>query len=176
MLASPVLALVWGPDGRPSYLNLYLPVFSGEGQITIYDHPRQASLGRCLSDNRSFERLAWFSKGFYRLDRQLNQRGDEIVMSDLRMGLTADYVFSYAIAQAGPAGFATTPPRRLASPCGGEEDFEWLWANLRHDPATQPMERGARIESANLSHVFAETTAPIDCKIPPKPASTGSKP
>ncbi|MFP6747821.1 MAG: metal-dependent hydrolase [Alphaproteobacteria bacterium] len=75
-------------DGR--YLNLYMPLFGGPEGITVYAHPRNLALTECLAGNRAFARLAWFSRGYFRLDR----RGAEIIFSDLRMGLTPDYVFS----------------------------------------------------------------------------------
>jgi inner membrane protein len=47
-----------------------------------------------LPQNWAVDRLKWFTKGFY----SVTQKGDEIIMSDLRMGLEPDqYVFNFAI-------------------------------------------------------------------------------
>ena len=134
------------------YLNIYLPVFGGAEQTTAYLHPRGMEMAGCLSENADFDKLAWFSRGFFRLDLRQN----EVVFSDLRMGLTPNYAFQYALATApedatGQQGaLPAIPPRRLGGPRGSREDIVWLLANLSHDPAIRPMERAARIDLADL--------------------------
>jgi len=144
-------------NGR--YLNIYLPVFAGADQTTVYEHPRGLSLAACLSGNPSLDKLAWFSRGYYRLDQRPGQLGDEIVFSDLRMGLTPNYAFQFAIAQVRPGGAQAIPPRRLSGPRGTWADIEWLLANLTHDPAVRLAERDAWIRSANLSQTTGIKTA-----------------
>jgi inner membrane protein len=147
------------------YLNIYLPLFGGPEQITIYDHPRNLDLEDCLDGNRAFERLAWFSRGYYRLDR----RGDEIAVSDLRMGLTPDYVFQYAVAQRIGTSVQAMIPRRLSSPPGvqrgNREDIDWLLANMAHTPAMRPTERAARIEVSDVSPTASKIIGPKGCPL-----------
>lgn len=50
------------------------------------------------------ERLQWFTKGFYRA----SIREDQVVMSDLRMGVEGSYVFNFAIASLTEAGKVIT--------------------------------------------------------------------
>lgn len=124
------------------YLNIYMPVFGAAGQVTTYVHPRGMEMAKCLANNSAFGKLAWFSRGYFRLDLRQN----EVVFSDLRMGLTPNYAFQYAIAAARPDGMQPIPPRRLGGPRGSRADVDWLLANLGHDPAIRPAEGDARTD------------------------------
>ncbi|MBT4489330.1 MAG: metal-dependent hydrolase [Rhodospirillaceae bacterium] len=145
------------------YLNIYLPVFGGPEQITVYDHPRNLALAGCLGDSRAFARLEWFSRGYFRLDR----RDDEIIFSDLRMGMTPNYVFRYAVARLQDNVWRTAPPYRLGGPRGGWDDVDWLLANLAHEPAKRPAEINAWIRTADLSGVSGEKTIVAGCQFSP---------
>ncbi len=136
-------------DGR--YLNLYLPVFAGSAKTSIYEHPRGLPLATCLGGNPSLDKLAWFSRGFYRLDQRPGQLGDEVVFSDLRMGLTPNYAVQFAMAQVQPGGARPIPARRLDGPRGTWADIEWLLANLVHDPVVRLAENEAWLRMADLS-------------------------
>ncbi|MDP7546642.1 MAG: hypothetical protein QGF20_05050, partial [Alphaproteobacteria bacterium] len=154
------------------YLNIYLPVFGGPEQITAYRHPRGVAMAPCLSGNGAFEKLAWFSRGYFRLDWRQN----EVVFSDLRMGLTPNYVFQYAVAQYPIAKtrkgamppLPTAPPRRLGGLGGAWEDIEWLAANLFLGPAIRPAEADARIDIAALAQPPEVGISSTDCKAPGK--------
>ncbi len=145
------------------YLNLYIPLFAAPGLTTVYAHPRNLALAGCLSGNRAFERLAWFSRGYFRLDR----RGKELVFSDLRMGMTPDYVFSYAIAGRIGGTMQAIPPRRLTAPPPSDEDVDWLFANIAHGATVRPAESAAWIETARLSPTPAKTAALEGCYYSP---------
>lgn len=131
------------------YLNLYLPVFGGAEKTTVYEHPRGRALAACLDGNPSLEKLAWFSRGYYRLDL----RGGDVVLSDLRMGLTPNYAFQFAIARHG------VPPRRLDGPRGTWADVEWLLANIAHDPVQRLAEAEGWLRTADLSRVAGAQAA-----------------
>ena len=76
------------------HISLYLPVF-GEDEAVPYVHPRNMDAGRCLQASPAFQKLAAFSKGFFRVEKQ----NGEILVADLRMGLNPGYVFRFAIAR-----------------------------------------------------------------------------
>ncbi len=146
------------------YLNLYLPVFGGGEQATAYAHPRGGAMAGCLAKNSAFAKLAWFSRGYFRLDLRHN----EIVFSDLRMGLTPDYAFQYAIAARQGDGTRQIPSRHLGTFGGSEADIDWLLANLLHDPAIRPAEGGARIDIAKFSQASSPGPSSAGCAFPPK--------
>jgi len=136
------------------YLNIYLPLFGDPERTTIHDHPRNLDLAGCLMGNAAYERVAWFSRGYYRLD----QRGDEIIVSDLRMGLTPDYVFQYAVAQRIGDRVQAMAPRRISSPQGGWDDIKWLFANITHTRSVRAREGAAWVGMAALTGARHKTT------------------
>lgn len=72
------------------------------------------------SDGAAGERLDWFAHGFLRADTV----ADELVLSDLRMGLEPDYFFRFAVATREQGTWQPMPPRQLPRP-------ETQWARLR---------------------------------------------
>ncbi|MBX2823973.1 MAG: metal-dependent hydrolase [Gammaproteobacteria bacterium] len=67
----------------------------GQPAMKFDIYPSGEALYTKLVSHWSVQRLAWFTKGFYTLQ---NQSGD-IVMSDLRMGVEASYVFNFLVAK-----------------------------------------------------------------------------
>jgi inner membrane protein len=56
---------------------------------------RGTALRDPVAELRSVRRLAWFSHGFYKL----SQRGDRVLVIDLRMGRQPSYAFEFAVAR-----------------------------------------------------------------------------
>ncbi len=149
-IPTPFNSLYWkviALDGE-RYLNLYLPVFGSAESVTAYVHPRRAGLAGCLAGSEALEKLARFSGGFYRIDL----RDGKVVVSDLRMGLTPNYAFRFAIAeQAGDGIRPISPVRRRAGDRAAPGDLEWLFANLSGESAVRPAEARAAVKVAGLS-------------------------
>ena len=154
------------------YVNLYLPVFGDIQHATLYIHPRHLSLASCLGDNSAFKQLSSFSQGFFRLD----QYRDVIQYSDLRMGLTPNYIFSYAIATLSANGTKEMAPRRIFGPRSGPGDFDWLFANLLHHPKMRPTEKPHWIKAADLAHTVGQKYAQLDCRLKPPAGETRKNP
>lgn len=133
-------------DGN-RYINLYTPIFGGDDAVTAYVHPRRSDLITCLADNAVFQELVAFNKGIF----SLRVEGDEVVMSDLRMGLTPNYVFQFAIAESTPEG--TKPldtPTRLPVIRGVDGDTDWLLAGIKASPITRPGEADTAVALSDL--------------------------
>lgn len=139
-------------DGE-RYLNLYMPVAGSSERVSVYAHPRGGRLAACLAGMPAFDALARFSRGFYRIDAVAGR----VVLSDLRMGLTPNYSFRYAIALATPDGFRPIRPVRLDGPRGAPGDLDWLLGSLRNELALRPAERAAVVELSRRG-AFAEST------------------
>lgn len=137
---TPFNSLFWrvvAVDG-PRYFNIYVPLLGGDGAITAYRHPRQPAGVECLDHNGLVTTLDRFTDGFYRFE----MRGRTLVFSDLRMGLTPNYVFRFVVAEHGGAGFAETPPRRLRVERVAPGDWDWLWAGVKGRRVLRPAESG----------------------------------
>lgn len=130
---------VWRVIGleEDRYHNLYLSPFDDDLNARIYTHPRHPVLVACLGDNDAFEKLKWFSRGYYRADLE----GKQIVVSDLRMGLTPSYIFRFAVAQYGDEAAYAIPPKSS----GGQmntigQDLDWLSERILGQPSIRKSE------------------------------------
>jgi len=145
------------------YLNLYLPVF-GDGRSSAYAYPSGIRLAACLSGVPAFERLAAFSRGFYRLERMPDGR---IGFADLRMGLTPNYSFRFAVAREGEDGTVhPVPPERLSRSRRAPGDLGWLLAALRGDIRPRPAEAEAAIALTGPRAAAAGPPPLIECRRP----------
>jgi len=156
-IAAPLNTIVWKVIAvdENQYHNLYLSLFDGDHTPVIHSHPRNPELIACLEGNEAFKKLEWFSRGYYRAERE----GNGVLISDLRMGLTPNYVFRFAIAEVSGDTVETIPPQR--APTGertSEGDWQWLSARLRGHPAT----RTAEVAGTAGTEV-ARIAAPASC-------------
>ncbi len=138
-IAGPFNILVWKVIGQENdrYHNLYLSVFDDDSQARFYTHPTRPDLTACLAGNEDFEKLRWFSRGYFRTVLQ----DGKIVVSDLRMGLTPSYVFTFAIAEIRSGTVRATPPETIASELTSlDEDLDWLSERLVGQPAVRVSE------------------------------------
>jgi len=148
-IPAPFTILYWkaiAVDGD-RYLNIYVPVFGGDDGIMTYAHPRHMALSACLADDPAYKKLARFTDGFYRFEMQ----GDKLVMADLRMGLTPNYVFRFALAQETADGLKPLDrPTRERRPRGAEEDWDWVFKGVTARAVTRPAEATAKVDPAEL--------------------------
>ena len=146
---TPFNSVVWrviAIDGS-RYFNLYLPAVGRIRDTTIYQHSRGNGLAGCLADNEALEKLAGFSKGFYRIEK----RDGEILVADLRMGLTPGYVFRYAVARETDKGVEPIPPERRRSERSAPGDLDWLIAGIKGRIDARPSEAKSVVTLAELS-------------------------
>ena len=137
-IASPFNS-VWRVIGLQDdrYHNLYLSLFDDDLKARIYAHPRHPELAACLGDNAAFEKLQWFSRGYYRVDME----GQNIIVSDLRMGLTPNYVFRFGVAQFDNGTVnAIAPKRGEAQTNTIAADLSWLANRIQGRPAIRQTE------------------------------------
>jgi inner membrane protein len=128
MIPMPFNSLLWRglAVDNERYVNVYVSLLDDEGMMApLHEHPRNLELADMLVDGRPLERIAWFSRGFYAMSR----RGDEILVSDLRMGIEPNYAFTFHIATVNSEVASPVPPTRA----GGERDWSqvgWLWRRI----------------------------------------------
>ncbi|WP_299814246.1 metal-dependent hydrolase [uncultured Roseibium sp.] len=138
-LATPLNILVWKVIGlrQNSYDNMYLSLLDEPGPAEVYSHPRHLELVSCLGASEAFRKLDWFSRGYYRAELI----DGDVVLSDLRMGLTPGYAFRFVIGETRDTGIEPSGPERLADTVRVEEgDWDWLGARLRGRTAVRRAE------------------------------------
>ncbi len=128
MIPMPFNSLLWRglAVDEESYINVYVSVLDdGDVRATLHEHPRNLELADVLTDHGPVERVAWFSHGFYALERE----GDDILLSDLRMGVEPNYVFTYRIATLNSETAEMQRPVRLARRNDWSQ-LSWLWGRI----------------------------------------------
>jgi inner membrane protein len=77
------------------YYEIWTSIFDEVDQIQFRRYPRNLDLVKSVSDHPSVQRLQWFTKDQYKAW----QKGDQIFLSDLRMGVEGAYVFNFEVAK-----------------------------------------------------------------------------
>lgn len=102
-------------------------------QITFTRHPRHTGLLEPLAATRPVAQLAWFTRGFY----AAREDAGRVLITDLRMGLEPDYVFSFVVGRIANPLPVPVPVERLAA----RRDFRrlhWVWARILDPRAVDP--------------------------------------
>lgn len=77
------------------YYEIWTSIFDEVDQVQIQRYPRNLDLVKPVSDHPSVQRLQWFTKDQYKAW----EKGDQIFLSDLRMGVEGAYVFNFEVAK-----------------------------------------------------------------------------
>ena len=93
------------------------------GPTIAFDaYPRGTALDPALRGQWAFERMAWFSHGFYKLE----QAGDRLRLTDLRMGREPHYLFVFDLAESTPAGLRPITPQGVGRLPPFGPSLRWL--------------------------------------------------
>ncbi len=123
---APLNTILWRvvamtPQG---HLEGFYSVLDRDRTITFDGFPRGDELYAQLRGNPFVERIANFSKGFFRM----SEVDGRAVITDLRMGQEPNYSFNFVVAQRqSPAFAAIVPPVRLQRRPDVEKGLPWLW-------------------------------------------------
>jgi inner membrane protein len=77
------------------YYEIWTSIFDEVDQVQIQRYSRNLDLLKSVSDHPSVQRLQWFTKDQYKAW----EKGDQIFLSDLRMGVEGAYVFNFEVAK-----------------------------------------------------------------------------
>ena len=118
------------------YYEGFYSLMDRDSTIRFDHYPSEPTLLSGLEAHWPVQRLKWFTHGFY----SVWQRGRAIVMTDLRMGLEPNYVFSFKVAEMGTQEALPAPSERVYV----KQDWErlkWVWhriwdnnPEIAHDP------------------------------------------
>ena len=106
---------------------------STAGHMHFDRFDRGTALAADLQAVDGVQRITAFSKGFYKLE----QRGDRVLISDLRMGQEPIYVFTFAVAQRRGAQ-PLTPPEQVGARIDIQRGAPWLWRRALGEPLPPP--------------------------------------
>lgn len=112
----------------------YYSLFDREQKIRFDRFTTDAALYESLKDVWAVERMAWFTRGFFKMQIE----GDKALITDLRMGQEPNYIFSFAVAQSKSPTFAAITPESVGSRGNLSEEFSWLWTRLKGNDVPSP--------------------------------------
>jgi inner membrane protein len=80
-------------------------LLDGDGAMRFDRFDQGRPLYEALRGSWSVDRIAWFSRGFFKLE----QRDDRVIISDLRMGQEPNHIFAYEVARLASPPQPVTP-------------------------------------------------------------------
>jgi inner membrane protein len=116
-------------DGE-RYAEGYYSILDGNRDIRMTRYPANRRLLAGIDDHWPVQRLQWFTHGFY----AVQQIGDGIVMTDLRMGMEPDYTFRFRVAAVGNPHLVPEEGRRVKER-RNTEALAWIWQRIWTDTA-----------------------------------------
>ena len=118
-----VLAL---DDDDTTYREGFYSLFDAEPQVQLDAFDRGAALAAELQGIDGVQRIAAFSKGFFKLQDD----GGRLLLSDLRMGQEPAYLFTFAVAERRSAPIALDKPEQVGRRPDIERGLPWLWRRM----------------------------------------------
>ncbi|MBP5856431.1 metal-dependent hydrolase [Marivibrio halodurans] len=140
MIPMPFNSLLWrgiAIDGA-RYINVYRSVLDDRVEAPLHIHPRHLAHDRALDAYPPPQRVERFSDGNYAYRRD----GEDILIADIRMGVTPNYVFTFRVGRvvAGEdAGSAVIEPAPVERREGGHDPagIGWLWTRIFDEDAVR---------------------------------------
>lgn len=108
----------------------YYSLLDDSSAVEFTSHPRNLELIERLTESWSVQRLQWFTGNFYAVERS----GNDIAITDLRMGLDPDYVFSFKVGRMGNPHPHPVPVEKLPAERNWGR-LPWVWARIWDDSA-----------------------------------------
>ena len=116
------------------YLEGFHSVLDRERKMTFESFPRGEKLYDALRGNGSVDRIAWFSRGFFKM----SERDGRAVITDLRMGQEPYYSFNFVVAQRQSPTFAIVTPRSFREMHDLGRGLNWIWRRALGEPLPPP--------------------------------------
>jgi inner membrane protein len=107
------------------YFETYLSIFDGDAPLDVSHYPRNLKLLSGLDAHPPVVKLQWFTRGWYALARQ----GDDIVISDLRMGSEPYYVSRFKVARVEGSDLLPVKDEQLETRIDRRQ-LGWAWKRI----------------------------------------------
>lgn len=118
----------------PHYHEGFYSLLDAEPQITFDRFERGAALSTALQDIDGVQRIAAFSKGFYKLHAD----DGRLFVTDLRMGQEPSYTFTFAVAERNNGVRPLARSEQLGARMDLGRGLPWLWRRAWGEPLRPP--------------------------------------
>lgn len=129
----PLNTLLWRVVGMTpnGYVEGFRSLAADRGPMRFRGYPSNTQALGETRDIAAVRRLTWFNHGFMRAQAV----GDELVLSDLRMGSEPDYFFRFAVARRDGGVWKSIPPRQLPGERDAGAMWRSTWTRIWREPA-----------------------------------------
>jgi len=107
----------------PYYHEGFYSLLDAGPQVTFDRFDRGSALSSAVQDIEGVQRVAAFSKGYYKLHAD----GARLFVTDLRMGQDPSYTFTFAVAEQNGAVLPLARPEQLSARPDLRRGLPWLW-------------------------------------------------
>lgn len=101
-------------------------VLDGDQPLTLEQFSRHPELRRQVADLPEVRQLEWFTKGFL----QYTQSGDQVIATDIRLGVPGAHPFSFVVAENSEQGLAPVNSTRIPRPALKSDAADLLWGRM----------------------------------------------
>jgi len=116
------------------YYEGFYSLFDKNRNLQFIHYPSDKTLLDDIGDHWPVKRLKWFTHGFYSVQQRLN----DVVITDLRMGLEPSYVFRFKVGEIGNPGVRPTNSSQVHSEYSLDL-LRWTWRRIwTDDPKMVP--------------------------------------
>lgn len=121
------------------YCEGFRSLLDGDAPLAVRCRDRAPELLRPLAGTWAADRLRWFTKGWYSVERvHLAESGRAaLVFRDLRMGQEPNYVFSFVVADVVGDRVVPRVPEIQVPLAAGARNLGWVWRRVS-DPSLPP--------------------------------------
>ncbi len=112
----------------------FYSLLDAEPRLAFDRFDRGSALAAELQGVDAVQRIAAFSKGFYKL----RQDGDRLLVSDLRMGQEPAYLFTFDVARRHSPAVALATPVQVGLRPDLARGLPWLWRRMWGEPLPPP--------------------------------------
>jgi inner membrane protein len=112
----------------------FYSLLDAEPRLAFDRFDRGTALAAELQGVDAVQRIAAFSKGFYKL----RQDGDRLLISDLRMGQEPAYLFTFDVARRHSPAVALATPVQVGLRPDLARGLPWLWRRVWGEPLPPP--------------------------------------
>lgn len=116
------------------YLEGFYSVLDREPKIAFDRFPRGQDLYDKLRGNWHVDRVAWFSRGFFKM----SERDGRVAITDLRMGQEPTYSFNFVVAERQSPTLAVVTPRAFRDFPDIGAALNWLWRRMLGESLPPP--------------------------------------